>query len=116
MYIAHRAGASVSLACREKLGLDKRQKLCLTDKKERSCQIKPSKPESKRRKTQSRPSRPESKQHSSNKLKRSSAGQTRKRRGARLQEEGGVLIGAPTLFFMPYLLYCREGVFSETRP
>jgi hypothetical protein len=63
----------------KKLGLDKRQSFCLTDKKERSCQIKPSKPESKpskleskHRKMQIKPSKLESKSSKQlSKLKRS---------------------------------------------
>src|SRR5215217_4250848 len=62
MYIAHRADASVSLPCREKARFRQpAESFCLTDKKERSCQIKPSKPESKPRKTRTKPSKPESK-------------------------------------------------------
>ena len=62
MYITHRADASVSLPCREKARFRQTaESFCLTAKKERSCQIKPSKPESKHRKTRTKPSKPESK-------------------------------------------------------
>src|SRR5215217_5331650 len=78
------------------------------ESKPKKTQSRPSKPESKPRKTQSRlskpesrPSKPESKQRSSSKLKHSSAGQARKRRGTRVKEEGGVLNGAPALFLYP---------------
>ena len=62
MYIAHRADASVSLPCREKARFRQTaESFCLTAKKERSRQIKPSKPESKHRKMQIKPSKLESK-------------------------------------------------------